>query len=935
MSRVRLLASIRHLPTNALHWWARDFGPLGRVGFVVAVLGAWLCSPPQPDAAESVIFNEARIRADFVDRLGQQTRSARASAQHWARSNGVPVRFQVKGTQFELMYLDNGMPVYYHTFNNLSAVSTATDIVRDRAPYGLKGEGMTIGLWDSAIPLTSHQEFQNLPNRIVARNEPNLVADCNHATHVAGTLGASGQCPLPPSLGWYGFPPRPPWGVTGMAPLVTIDAYDWDDDLSEMAAGGAAYAGEPNKIYVSNHSYGRGLGWVWDDLSGHAGWYWFGVWKGAESVESGFGRYCSEATKYDEIAYGAPYYLIFVAAGNDRVDDPDVGDEVYYSTDNYVTWQSITYGEDCPPGDGVAKGGYDTIHPGGVAKNVVTVGAITGAINHGAVERGTFWASWRDLTATEMTAFSSWGPSDDGRVKPDVVAKGLWVASAWGPQSDPCSANQNRTYAVKHGTSMACPNVSGSAILLVQYYARLFSGQAMRSSTLKGLILHTADDLGNSGPDYCFGWGLMNTEAAAALLQEHSQQSQGALLTEDHLVGAGDCCTYQVTSDGTRPLRVTLCWTDPNAPEAKSHDDRTPCLVNDLDLRVIGPDGKSVFYPYVLDPLKPADVATTADNKVDNVEQIYIPAPGPGLYIIQVTCKSNIKGGEQWFSLISGCPVVKKRIPSLVWTQRLDEQVPLMVGGISADRLGNVYVAATTNSSDPNRRLDVILLKYDASGNCLWTRQWGNNDGIEDWGDCISTDCLGNVYVAGASYALNSLNRGFLNKWDAAGNLIWTKELSNYDAGGAAVSSMITAYGSLAADGLGNVYLAYTSVDSYDVCVQVRRSWQSSLGQAVWDTGGRWGHGHLCRCFGRCLHHRIYQRSPRRFQQGWGRRIPEQARRDRQHDLDETIWHVRGRLGGRCLFRWSWQNLRHGRHDRLSGRTLRRYRERNWHWLWI
>ena len=69
---------------------------------------------------------------------------------------------------------------------------------------------------------------------------------------------------------------------------------------------------------------------------------------------------------------------------------------------------------------------------------------------------------------------------------------------------------------------MASPNAAGSASLLVELYAKLFDGGAMRASTLKGLIIHTADDLGNPGPDYSYGWGLMNAKAAADHIQRHS-----------------------------------------------------------------------------------------------------------------------------------------------------------------------------------------------------------------------------------------------------------------------------------------------------------------------------------------------------------------------------------------------------------------------------
>ncbi|MDK1046314.1 MAG: S8 family serine peptidase, partial [Anaerolineales bacterium] len=196
------------------------------------------------------------------------------------------------------------------------------------------------------------------------------------------------------------------------------------------------------------------------------------------------------------------------------------------------------------------------------------------------------------------------------------------------------------------------PNVTGSAALLVDYYDELFPGQVMRASTLKGLLIHTADDVGNAGPDYSYGWGLVDTEAAANHIKRNSESPGSSPLLESTLV---DSTLHSLffTWDGVGPIRATICWTDPAAANGSGLDDPTLKLINDLDLRVYGPGGSPTYSPYVLDPANPATLATTGDNFRDNVEQVYIASPGtPGTYELVVTHKSTLSGGTQIYSLI-------------------------------------------------------------------------------------------------------------------------------------------------------------------------------------------------------------------------------------------------------------------------------------------
>lgn len=558
-------------------------------------------------------FHIPEVRAAYVQELTRKRRAAKAEAEAWARARGIPVRYDDGWNVSELMYLENERPVYIMTHNVDAAISTATNLVRNTVPYLVDGNGLTVGVWDAGAVLSTHQEFGL---RVSVMDVPDAH---NHATHVAGTIGALGIDAA----------------ALGMAPNVNIDSYDWDFDFSEMAARGASYPNEPGTIYVSNHSYGSVTGWALGDWSGSNGWHWYGDWSGASSVEEDFGQYDREARDNDEVAYNAPYYLIFQGAGNDRNDNPSGGETVYYYQGG--TWHSITYSTStCPPGDGIVKNGYDTILQRGVAKNIMTVGAVADAVS----------GSARNVNNAAMSSFSSWGPADDGRIKPDIVANGIGLYSP--------IASSDTSYDSKNGTSMSTPNASGSAILLAEHYFNLFPGKAMRSSTLKGLIIHTADDLGNSGPDYSYGWGLMNTEAAAALITDQNDHSEGSYIFEEVLDSNTPSRGYGFSSDGSRSILVTLCWTDPPSGPISQHDDPSPCLWNDLDLRVIrNSEPSTTYYPYVLDPYNPSVVATTGDNTLDNVEQVFVPTSGiEDFYTVTVSHKGSLIDGEQHYSLI-------------------------------------------------------------------------------------------------------------------------------------------------------------------------------------------------------------------------------------------------------------------------------------------
>jgi hypothetical protein len=335
---------------------------------------------------------------------------------------------------------------------------------------------------------------------------------------------------------------------------------------------------------------------------------------GYNATINDMGVYNSEPRNTDALASSLPYYLIFWAAGNDQGNFPSLGG-----------YQSIT---------------YDAL-----SKNIMTVGAVQDAVS----------GSLRSLSSASMTSFSSWGPCDDGRIKPDVVANGWEVYSS--------SSTGDTSYVSKTGTSQAAPSAMGAAALLQQLYAREFSGQRMRASTLKGLMIHTADDLGNLGPDYQYGWGLINVKAAADVILSHKADLSRPKLIEGTLsrtLSGVKTYTnnYTFVWDGASPIRATLAWTDPAGSTQTMTDSRTPNLIRNLDLKIISPNATTNL-PYVMPfvgtwtPASMSLPAIRGKNNVDNVEQVYLQSPTPGTYTVSVTLDGTLsRGGSQAYSLI-------------------------------------------------------------------------------------------------------------------------------------------------------------------------------------------------------------------------------------------------------------------------------------------
>ncbi len=565
-----------------------------------------------------------------------------------------------------------GAPVWISSQNAVAASSVGADRLwpLTNAPFfvqtnqntglNLTGAGQTLALWevDGGVR-TNHLEFDG---RVFQKDGAALDAR-GHATAVTGTMAAGGVG----SIFTYYYESQ---GVALGTKVFGYDLNSFKPEREAAAAGDVTNA----PVFVSNHSWGQTAGWSSNSIVVNGtnipnAWIWNGLTNSILMEDYQFGFYTPDfpnaqgCTNIDRFLYSeAPRHLMVFAAGNNRSNGPGTNPNPYYvrSGTNYVA-MSLT--RDWIDGD---DGGYDSLLAPGTAKNVLTVGACEDVFYTNASSSIVF--GFGPGANAVAAPFSGAGPTDDGRIKPDLAAVGTTNATLRGllaPYTggqalglfSPTAGADTTSYNVWSGTSFAAPAVSGGLGLVLQRYAQLYgtlsTNNAWPNSTLKAIAIDTADDVGAPGPDYRFGYGIFNALNAVLRVNADYNFGRGSLIKEFTLTPSNSV-SWVVVSDGTAPLCVTAAWSDPPGPALTSitnADDYKLMLINDLDLSVKHLDTGTNYLPWVLNPditnktaaTRSAAATRGVDNR-NNVEQVSLTNPPAGRYLVTVKHSGGVPG---------------------------------------------------------------------------------------------------------------------------------------------------------------------------------------------------------------------------------------------------------------------------------------------------
>lgn len=546
-------------------------------------------------------------------------------------------------------------------FNDRSrAILRVDNVARD---FGLYGNGQIVAITDTGLdtgnPKTLSPDFQGRVVLGMGRNEDNDWADrVGHGTHITGIIASSGLLSgSDPEQKKYRR------SFAGVAPEAKLVIQEIEVNLLENRAVDFDAQTDLTPFFESAYNAGARLhnnSWGDDDVD--------------------LGVYSLHSEQADRFVWTHPDYLITFAAGNDGKDglsqkeflekigidptkplDLDKLIELIYGG---VDGEGTSIFDVIEEAQRLAKGKIElgSLRSPGTAKNVITVGATEGNRPPGQGWGQSAEIPWLALgyfgepiasdpvsdNPNGMAAFSGRGPTQDGRIKPDLVAPGTNIISNrsslstdliyWGP------FDARGNYAFAGGTSQSTAFVTGSATLVREWLQRYKNIPEPSAALIKGLLINTAVDLspGQYGlenmevpprPNPVEGWGRVDVEAVirpvAPRIMDFKEVRPG--LT----TGATASWQYSVTSS-SEPLRITLVWTDPPGSPSSAK-----ALVNDLDLTVISPSGKTYL-------------GNGQPDRLNNVEGVDVLQPEVGSWRVNVRGVNVPQGPQPFVLVVSG-----------------------------------------------------------------------------------------------------------------------------------------------------------------------------------------------------------------------------------------------------------------------------------------
>ena len=555
------------------------------------------------------------------------------------------IKRDLKKERETISFFFEGMPYFLSAFDTDQIKNSNVDAIQEGTIDGLigsfNGEGIKVSVFDGGRVYAKHTDFGSSAR--ITNKEAATIPYSSHATGVTGMMGSKGHSLSVTSTKRDGRTPIiVEMNTKGMMPEAVFDSYYYGNSIlaGETVEKDSSAKIRDSKPALSNHSYGNVIGWSLENGSMGVGFYWKGSYDPSNGRSYDLnGTYYDRDKELDDIVYNNPYMVVVKSAGNSYGKGPTSNTMFpgYYYRDSDRTWVQFSSTDVLPPDNCAA--GYDCIPMGAVAKNIITVGA-TEKIR---TASDGFDGRYTQVSDVKKASYSSAGPRDDGAVKPDIAGVGSDILH---PST---SSAGSTTYNIGYGTSFSAPQVTGIIGLWSQIYQSLFAGKNLNAASAKNLLIHTAQEAGNVGPDVWYGWGFVDAKKGAELLV---QKKQNKAIFEDKELKNAKKNEILVKTDGSQPLKATIVWTDPSYKDVnyntydKLYNIRESKLVNDLDLRITNIQTNEVYYPWKLDVNAPRNPAIKGDNTVDNVEQVLIDQPAAGIYKIEVSNKGTLVNND-------------------------------------------------------------------------------------------------------------------------------------------------------------------------------------------------------------------------------------------------------------------------------------------------